>query len=166
MSATSTDLTTTYLTPIIIYITGRLIEHALRTLYDKWKGIIAFKQETINDTGYLTIKPKTDVFIDEATIHLPEKSIDILSEIIPRLNKGEDTRIQLEPSDRIKIECIIQKGADKQINISALIGRKNITTTRKIDTDYETPEDFMRHTEITVDTPNKRYRRKLLQNRD
>lgn len=158
----SQNLVTTYLTPIIIYIAGRLLEYTLKFLYDRWKGIIGFKQEIINDTGYLTIKPKKAVFVDEAIIHLPEKSIDILTEIKTSLD-NKDNRIQLEPTDKIKIECVIQRGADKQINITALIGKKKITNTREIDTEFENPEEFMNHAEITIDTPNKRYNRKMFQ---
>lgn len=155
------NLITTLLIPITVYIGGRLLEYTLKYVYTKWKGQISFKQEIVNDTGYLTIKPKTEVFFDETLIHLPEKAIDVLTEIKTRINISENYRIQLEIHDRIQIECIIQKGADKRINITALIGNNNITISQDIETTYETPEDFMNDTEITIDTPDKKYRRKL-----
>lgn len=97
-----------------------------------------------------------------ASLFYFEKSIDILTEIKTSLD-NKDNRIQLEPTDKIQIECVIQRGADKQINITALIGKKKITNTREIDTEFENPEEFMNHAEITIDTPNKRYNRKMFQ---
>lgn len=85
--------------PILVYISGRLVEQGLKALYRRMQGELIFKEQNQGDSSALTIQTNSAVFLDELTLHLEDKAIDVLSRIKDELKLDQNKRIQFSPLD-------------------------------------------------------------------
>ena len=148
--------------PIGVYVSGRLLERLLGALYRRWTGELVFIEEVSGDSGILTVQTNSLVFLDEFIIHLEDRPLDVLDIIKDKLSLKEHDRIQFSPIDKIRFECMIQSGGDKQLFIYVFIGAKIADFSESLQTDHENPRDFMTNTEISIETSRKKYSRKLV----
>ena len=148
--------------PIFVYIVCRLLERLLVALYRRWAGELIFSNEVARDSGFLTVRTNSLVFLDELTIHLEDRPIDVLELIKGKSEIKDNVRVQFSPMDKIRFECVIQSGGDKQLFTHSFIGAKTIHFSESLETEWENPRDFMRNTDVSIETPRKRYDRKLL----
>lgn len=148
--------------PVFVYIAGRLLERLLGAVYRRWTGELIFGNEIARDSGFLTVRTNSLVFLDELTIHLEDRPMDVLELIKGKSEFEENIRVQFSPMDKIRFECVIQSGGDKQLFTHAFIGAKTIHLSESLETEWENPRDFMRNTNVSIETPRKRYDRKLL----
>ncbi|MCJ7561362.1 hypothetical protein MUO79_12235, partial [Candidatus Bathyarchaeota archaeon] len=151
-----------FLAPVAVYIAGRLLEKFLGASYRRWKGELVFSEEVTGDSGILTIQTNSLVFLDELTIHLEDRPLDILDNIKGKFDLKGHERVQFSPMDKIRFESVIQSGGDKQLFVYAFVGTKTTDFSESLETDYENPRDFMANTEISIETSRKKYNRKLL----
>lgn len=148
--------------PIFVYVSGRFLERLLGALYGRWTGELVFNEEVTGDSGILTIQTNSLVFLDDLTVHLEDRPLDVLSMIKNKFKLQEYNRVQFSPMDKIRFECVIQSGGDKQMFIYAFIGAKVADFCESLETDCENPRDFMANTGLSVETSRKNYDRKLL----
>ena len=148
--------------PIVVYVSGRLLERLLGALYRRWAGELVFNEEFTGDSGILTIQTNSLVFLDELIIHLEDRPLDVLDVIKQKFSLKEYDRVQFGPMDKIRFECVIQSGGDKQLFIYAFVGAKVTDFSESLETDYENPRDFMANTGFSIETSRKKYDRKLL----
>jgi hypothetical protein len=107
--------------PIAVYVSGRLLERLLGALYRRWTGELVFIEEVSGDSGVLTIQTNSLVFLDEFTIHLEDKPLDVLDIIKDKLSLKEHDRIQFSPIDKIRFECMTLKALKLTMKIQGIL---------------------------------------------
>jgi len=156
------DILTLLVVPVTVYVVARLLEKSLGALYRKWQGDLTFHEAVSGESGILTIQANSTVFLDDLTLHLPDKPLNLLDSIKDSLGLNRRGRLQFGPNDKIQVECLVQSGGDKQLMVRALIGTATGEFTENLMTQCENPTDFMSTTDVSVETPRRRYSRKLL----
>jgi len=147
---------------VAVYVAGRFLEKGLAALYRRWSGDLVFHEHVAGESGTLVIQANSTVFVDDLTIHLPDKPLNVLDSMKDSLGLSRRGRLQFGPNDKIQIECLVQSGGDKQLMVMALIGTTVGEFSENLMTQCENPTDFMSTTDVSVETPRRRYSRKLL----
>lgn len=155
------ELVSVLLIPIIVYVSGTILERVFGALYNKWTGGLIFKQETQGDMATLTIRTNSAVFLDELNIHLEDRALDILTQIKRELKIKPNERIQFSPLDRIRFECVLQEKGDKKLFTSAYVGTNSAFFEENLDVKFKSAREFMKNTKVTIDTSKKTHERYL-----
>lgn len=151
--------------PIGVYIAGRVIEEGLSVLYKRFRGALSFKETVEGDSAILTIKSSTDVYLDQAIVHLRDRPFDLLDSLRTTNALEPNKRVELSPLDRLRIECIIQKGGDRKMFAYFYLGPEQTLIEENLEDTELSSIDFMRDNEIEIETSSRNYRRPLFNRR-
>jgi hypothetical protein len=103
------------------YVGGRIIEQGLFWLWHRVRGNFHFEQNLEGDIARLSLRSRSTIFLDELTIYLQDRQIDVLGLVRTSL-KMTGERVQLSSTDKIVLEFIIQQYGDKKMFVHSYIG--------------------------------------------
>jgi hypothetical protein len=142
------------------YVGGRIIEQALFWLWHYARGNFHFEQNLEGDIARLSLRSRSTIFLDELTIYLQDRQIDVLSLVRASL-KMTGERVQLSPADRIVLEFIVQQYGDKKMFVHSYIGSAQGISETDLATTQSTVTGFVYETRIVAETSERHYERTL-----
>ena len=155
------SLSDLFAVPVLAYVLGRLTEQGLRAIYTRLRPDLSFRHSTEGDAATLAVSTRNPIYLDEVQVHLSDRVIDVVGDLMKKLDLSTKRRIQMNPLDRLVFESIIQPEGDRLLHIHSYVGNNSITMENAIKTTARSAVQFMRNTEITIQTPRKSYRRFL-----
>ena len=155
------DYVKVLLIPVAVYIAGRVVERLLGALYARLSSELTFKEGTQADMAMLTIRTKSEVFLDALDIHLEDRALNILNQVRKVLEIKGKERIQFSPLDRIRFECMLQPNGDKKLFTAAYIGANIAYLDENLSVNFRSAREFMQKTRVTIETSRKTYERHM-----
>lgn len=150
--------------PVLVYIAGRISERLLVWAYQRLRGDLIFEQKLEGDLAFLIVKSRAALFLDEFTLHLKDRPVDVLEMIRKSSNMPLGRRVQIDSMDRITLEFIIQPAGDKKVFIHGYLGPTQAFSEQDLVTDQRTALGFVLGTRMTIETSKKSYERAIFSN--
>jgi hypothetical protein len=147
--------------PIGVYVAGRIIERGLTWLWYRVRGNFQFIESLEGEMARLIIRSRSTIFLDEFTIHLDDRQIDVLGLIRTSLKMTDSARIQLDATDKIVLEFIIQQHGDRKMFVNSYLGSTQAVSETDLVTRKNTVNQFVYETRIVVETSERHYDRNI-----